>query len=360
MRRPALPRTSREARVREGRGRVRLGLLVLVVVVVLGTLWFWLVEHFNFLDAAFQVTMTVTTVGFGEVHPFGPTAKVVAIFLMIVGVGAALYTLGGVFEELFESQIDRFGRRRMQRRIDDMHGHVVLCGWGRVGRMIADLLDEHLELVVVESSEGTADVALAAGIPVVVGDATEDAVLEQAGIERAAVLVVSLESDSDAISTVLSARVLNPALRIVARANSGSSEPKLVRAGVDHVVNPLHMGAQRLASFAQQPAVADFLDVVAHDGALEHRFEEYLIPPTSAFAGRALGETAIGGTGVLVLAIREANGRFVSNPGPDARLEPGAKLIVMGAPDQIDRLDALKGGEPGAGRSAEAVEGLPE
>jgi voltage-gated potassium channel len=292
------------------------------------------------LDAAYQTTTTITTVGFGEVRDFDASARAFSIFLMVFGVGAAFYTLGGVFEEWVEDSLERFGRRRMDRRIESLAKHTIICGYGRVGCRIAQLLDGHdVDLVVIDVGEEQCGQATDDGMLTVKGDSTDDDVLRLAGIERAATLVVSLASDADAISTVLSARVLNPTLRIVARANAETNEAKLERAGVDHIVNPLSQGAQRMAAFAQQPAVADFLDVVVHDGSLEYQLEEVRIAPASPLVGTTLGEAHLRArTGALVLALRRPDGTFLSNPGPSVTLDADVTLIVIGTTEQFDAL----------------------
>jgi voltage-gated potassium channel len=292
------------------------------------------------LDALFQTTETITTVGFGTVHPFDASARAFSIFLMIFGVGAAFYTLGGVFEEFLEGSLERFGRRRMDRRIESVSGHVIVAGYGRVGARIAQLLEaKGLAVVAIDANEAACARAADDGYMAVPGDSTDDDVLRTAGIDRAETLVVSLGSDADAISTVLSARVLSPDLRIVARANAESSEAKLQRAGVDRIVNPLSQGAQRMAAFAQQPAVADFLDVVVHDGSLEYQLEEVEVPTGSPLSRASLGEAHLRArTGALVLALRRADGTFVSNPGPDVALEAGVTLIVIGTDEQFEAL----------------------
>lgn len=277
----------------DGRRRVRFGVALLFSITLIGTLWYWLVERFGLVDGLYQAVTTISTVGFRELEPLGTRGKLFTIGLIVVGVGVAFYTLSGLVEELFEHQITRWGRWRMDRRIETLKSHVVVCGFGRVGREVIPLVRGQAKTVVVDvDAERCAD-ATDAGLLSVLGDATEDAVLERAGIRKAAILVVALHSDADAISTVLSARVLHPGLRIVARANSASSEAKLLRAGVDHVVNPLHLGATRLATFALQPAVADFMDVVSPDGPLEFRLEELVMPDGSPLDGVALADARI-------------------------------------------------------------------
>ena len=228
----------------------------------------------------------------------------------------------------------------MDRRIDSLSGHVIVAGYGRVGARIAQLLAaKNLSVVAIDADDDACTRAAADWYMSVPGDSTDDDVLRTAGIDRAETLVVSLANDADAISTVLSARVLNPELRIVARANAESSEAKLRRAGVDRIVNPLSQGAQRMAAFAQQPAVADFLDGVVHDGSLEYQLEEIEVPADSALSRVSLGQAHLRArTGALVLALRRPDGTFVSNPGPDVALGPGVTLIVIGTDEQFEAL----------------------
>jgi voltage-gated potassium channel len=325
---------------------VRLGLVLLTGVAAAGTLWYWLVEDFSFVDALYQTVFTISTVGFGEIRELGDRGRLFTIALIIVGVGVALYTLAGLVEELVEHQLGRFGRWRMERRIEGLSDHVVVCGFGRVGQHVVELLHPRTATVVVDRDAQQCGAAIETGLLAVTGDSTEDEVLTRAGIERAGTLIVSLQSDADAISTVLSARSLNEELRIVARANASSSEAKLRRAGVDHVVNPLQLGAVRLATFALQPAVADFMEVVGPDGPVEFRLEELVIAPSSDLAGQTLGGTRLReATGVQVLAVRQPQGEFENNPGSETVLEAGATVIALGTAEQLSAL-AVRAASP--------------
>jgi voltage-gated potassium channel len=258
-------------------------------------------------------------------------------------VTAGLLTLGALFQEQLEDSLARYGRRQMDRRIGKLTDHVVLCGYGRVGTQIARLLESRdTSLVVIDLGEQQVEDAIQHGHAVVRGTCTEDDTLREAGIEQASTLIVSLASDADAISTVLSARALNPDLRIVTRANATESEAKLKRAGADRVVNPLYQGAHRMASFAQQPDVADFLDVVVHDEEVEFELEEFGVEDGSALAGVALGDAHIRSrTGALVLALRLQDGNFVSIPGPEVLLAPRTTLIAIGTTEQLRALAGL-------------------
>ena len=325
-----------------GRRRVRVGAALLTAVVVAGALWYWLVEDFGAVDALYQAVTTLSTVGFGEIDHLGDRGRLFTVAFIVVGVGVALYTLSGLVEYLLEDQLGRLGRWRMDRRIDALDGHIVLCGYGRVGRAIVPLVHDRAPVVVVDRERERIEAATAAGLRAIEGDSTDDDMLARAGITRAATLIVSLHSDADAISTVLSARALNADLRIVARANAAASEAKLRRAGVDHVVNPLHLGARRLATFALQPAVADFMDVVMFDGPVEFRLEELVVPPDSVLVGTTLGEARLRETtGGTLLAVRQPGGAFESSPGPDTVIAARATLIAIGTDEQLAALAGL-------------------
>ena len=322
----------------------RLGgaMVALVLVSVAGTIGY-LALGFGPLDAVYQTVTTVSTVGFREVEPLTPAGKVFTMALILVGVGAALYAFSVLIETFLEGQLNELlGRRRMEQSIASMRDHVIICGWGRVGRSIgSELVDGNRDLVVVERNEAKLD----GGPPAVVGDATEDAVLRAAGIERASALVAAADSDAANSFIVLSARALNPDLFIVARTRNEDSGDKLYRSGADRVVNPQNIGGARMAAFVLRPHVAEFLDVVMHEGTLEFRLEEVAVTGSSPIAGRSLRDTHIRDqTGALVLALRDEQGQFRTNPDPDTEVRAGHVIIAIGTQDELDALVALVGG----------------
>jgi voltage-gated potassium channel len=225
----------------------------------------------------------------------------------------------------------------MERQIAAMNAHVIVCGWGRVGRAIGEeLRAAGADLVAIDIDP----TRVAEGdLPAVVGDATEDRVLEQAGLARARALVAALSTDAGNLFVTLSARSLQPELFIVARARVEETEEKLRRAGADRVVNPQSIGGARIAAFVLQPNVTEFLDVVMHDRGLQFRLEEMLVPAHSSIAGLSIRDAHLRDrTGALVLALREEDGRFSTNPSPDTTIEPGQVLIAIGTPDELDAL----------------------
>jgi len=324
--------------------RIRAGLLALALVLVLGSLGY-LALGFSPLDSVYQTVTTVTTVGFREVEPMNTAVrKIYTIVLVLVGVGTAFYTFGVALEALVEGHLrTHLEARRMQRELAALRGHVIVCGWGRVGRAVADAVARAGTPVVVidRDPERIANLTCHG----VVGDVTDDAVLEQAGIMRAAALVAALETDADNTFVTLSGRALRPDLVIIARARTETSEPKLVRAGANHVVNPQRLGGGRMAAFAIQPHVMDFLDVVMHDGSVELRMEEAPVGARGRLSGRTVAEADVQYvTGALLLAIRTPEGRFVSVPDPETRLTDGHVLIAIGSATQLAQLRELADG----------------
>lgn len=320
--------------------RLRWALAAVALVLMAGTCGYVLLG-FGVLDALYQAVTTVTTVGFAEIQPLGPGGRIFTIVLILTGAGTVLYALGAVFEAVLEGHLrDQYGRRRMDRVIAGMSGHIIVCGWGRVGRALAHQVehDGHPIVIVDNDAERLAGLDL----PHVVGDATEDEVLRTAGIERARAVVAALDTDAGNLFVTVSARALRPDLFVVARARLDSSEEKLRRAGADRVVNPQRIGGARMAAFVLQPNVAEFVDVVMHEGRLEFRLEEVAVPARSAIAGCTLREAHVRDrTGALVLALRHPDGSFTTNPDPDERIEAGDVLIAVGTAAQLADLEAF-------------------
>lgn len=317
--------------------RLGIAISLLLGVLAFGTVGY-LILGLSLIDALYQTVTTVATVGFREVVPFGTAERVFTMALIIVGVGAVLYALGSLIETLIEGRLlETIGRMRMERTIETLQDHVIVCGWGRVGRAIAaEVVAAGKPIVVIdEEAERLEDCPH----PTIHGDCTEDETLERAGIARASSLVAAVDVDAANSFIALSARAIRPDIFIVARARSVDSEGKLLRAGADRVVNPQNIGGARMAAFVLRPHVAEFLDVVMHERNLEFRLEEIPIAETSPLAGRTLREAHLRDqTGALVLAVRDARGSFLSNPDPDVRIEPGQVLIAIGTEEELTAL----------------------
>ncbi len=320
--------------------RVRIGLVALGVVLLLGTVGYLLLG-FDLLDSVYQTVTTISTVGFTSPRALNAGARVFTILLILVGVGTALYTFSAILEVLIEGHMrDLVRRRKMERDIGRMSGHVIVCGWGRVGREVARfLVNAGRQVVVVDR-----DLERLGSVPfaTVRGDVTDDETLHAAGIDRAATLVAALDTDADNLYVTVAGRSMRPDLQIIARARGESSEPKLVRAGADRVVNPQRLGGDRMAAFVTQPVVVDFVDVVMHDGTLEFRLEELVVSASSSLSGSTLRSAHLRDrTGALVLAIRRPDGIFVTNPSPEDVIEAGDILISVGTAEQLAALSEL-------------------
>ena len=313
---------------------------MVIAVGIAGTIGYWLFGM-SLTDASYQTVTTVTTVGFRELQEFNNLEQWFTIVILITGVSTVLYTFTLAVQVVVEGQLRDFvGRRLMDREINKLTGHTVVCGWGRVGRAVADdLINTGHSVVVVDSdADRVADVSY----PTVVGDATLDSTLRTAGIERASALIAALEGDAENLFVTLSARAIVPDLFIVARARQDESIPKLANAGADRVVNPQELGAARMASFVARPHVAEFVDVVMHERSLEFRMQEYDVPDGSPLAGATLREADLRRRcGILVLALRRVDGSFTTNPDPDIMIEPHQVLIAVGNDEDFRRLNEI-------------------
>lgn len=312
---------------------------MVLAVFVVATFGFW-AFGLSLIDAMYMTITTITTVGYRELN--GPdlsnTEKVFTMAIIVTGVSTVLYTFTLMVQVIVEGQLREFvGRRRMDKKIAGMRDHVIVCGWGRVGRAAAtDIMAAGRTVVVVDVSvDRVADLAM----PTIIGDATHDDVLRAAGIEHASALIAALEGDAENLFVTLSSKAINPDLFIVARARQEESVNKLSRAGADRVVNPQELGAARMASFVVQPNVAEFVDVVMHERSMDFRMQEVEIPEGSQLAGTTLRDANLRQhAGVLVLALRLDDGAFNTNPDPDTVLQAHHVIIAVGTDEALQQL----------------------
>ena len=329
--------------------RIERALLALGAITAIGVVGYMVFEGWSFTDALYMTVITLTTVGYKEVRPLDATGQLWTMVLLITGVGTLFYAAVSSVELVVEGAIrGYFGRRRMQAAVGKLDGHYILCGYGRVGRQVArEFARDGVPFVVVDQEPGIIEECLVEGYLALLGEASDDTVLEEAGVRRARGLVAAVDSDADNVFVVLSARKLNPKLNIVARASSDESAAKLEIAGADRTLSPYAVGGRRLASLATQPLVVDFLDIVTRgEKGLEFRLEEFGVPEDSFIAGQTIGELRIGErTGAMILATRNSEGTFDTSPSASDRIRAGDTLIVLGTREQISRLERLMRGE---------------
>jgi voltage-gated potassium channel len=335
-----------DVEVRSLRVRLLLPLSLVLAVIGAGTVgyrWLWAEVGGSWLDALFMTVTTITTIGYGEVKPLTGSGRVFTMVIAFVGIGSLFYTFSVVMETLVARRIaDPPGRRKMARTIATLSGHVVVAGLGRVGRQAAqELQAAETPFVVVDPGASAARGAEEYGYLLVPGDATEDAVLERAGIHRARGLIVTTANDATNMYIVLSARVLNPALHIVTRAVDDASVTKLIRAGANRAISPYAIGGHRLAHLILSPAVVDFFETALRRGEEALNIEDVVVEQASPVAGKTLDDLDIRqATGASVLAILREGSPLV-NPAGSLTLEPGDRLLALGTRDQLARLERL-------------------
>jgi voltage-gated potassium channel len=329
--------------------RIQSALLALGIITVAGVLGYMVFEGWSFTDALYMTVITLTTVGYREVRTLDTSGQLWTMVLLVTGVGTLFYAAVSSVELVVEGTIrGYFGRRRMKAAINELQGHYILCGHGRVGRQVArEFASNGVPFVIVEQDPEIVEECVERGYLVLLGEASDDDVLEEAGIRRARGLVAAVDSDADNVFVVLSARKLNPRLHIVARASSDESGAKLEIAGADRTLSPYAVGGRRLASLATQPLVVDFLDIVTRgEEGIEFRLEEFRVPEDSFITDRTIGELRIAErTGAMVLATRHKEGRFDTTPSAQDRIRAGDTLIVLGTREQVRRLERLMRGE---------------
>jgi len=321
-------------------------LLFLAGLTVAGVVGYMVVEGWSFYDALYMSAITLTAVGYQEVHPLSQAGRYLTMGLLLGG-----FTWMGVwfaFITSFVIELDLrnvFRTRKIMKAIESLSKHVIICGAGRTGRQVAEEFTAMgREHVVIEHDPERVEQfhAQHPDALVIQADATLDATLEQAGIARAQGLITSLSADTDNLFVCLSARDLNPDLVIVARAYEEGTMSKMYRAGADHVVSPNVSSAVRMASVMLRPSVLSFLDVATRSAELSLRLEEASVDEASPLSGMQLKEARIPEkTGLIVIAVRkvrDGDGRFVFNPVAETRLEPGDDLIVLGSAEQLARL----------------------
>lgn len=338
-------RTTHGPEADEIRRRLLRAVLLLLGVAVLGTAGYVVLEGWTLLEAVYMTAITLTTVGFMEVRPLSPAARVFTILLLVGGVTVFFYLVGAFGEFVVSGQLrDYLRSRRMTEEIDRLYNHYIVCGFGRVGRqVVADVEARGGRCVIIEL-EGT-EIERRHTVLHLLGDATQDDVLKAAGIERAAGLVVSTGDDAANVFITLTAHALNPDLVIVARSNLPSTDQKLRSAGATHVISPYSIAGRRIATQLLFPSITAFLDELVHVSGTDLSIDEVRVRPGSALAGATLsGAEVRSRIGVNVIAVRRhGDGKVVTNPPADYRFAADDVLVVLATPEQLDELAVLAG-----------------
>jgi voltage-gated potassium channel len=316
------------------RFRFRVCVLSLLAVLATGTVGYRLIEGWSWGECLYMTVITISTVGYGEIHPLSATARLFTVMLIVVGVGTVAVAISIMFEGIFQRQMKLFMEKRsMQKEVDRLTEHIIVCGYGRMGRNIANALTSTgRTVVIIEMDPQAVEEIEREGRLVVKGDAADEGTLGQAGIDRASAIVATLGTDADNLFLTLTARGMNPELNIIARTEDERNCRKFTQAGASRVVSPFATGANHIVRLLTRPDVVDFVELVAEDADVQFEVSQINVDGDSPFSGKTLAEghvrQEIGG---MVLAIRKSTGKLLFDPPPDSRLAVGDVLLVVGS-----------------------------
>ena len=330
--------------MRRFRNRLILIVTALVAILTAGTLGFIVIDGYPPFDAFYMTLITVSTVGYAEVHPLSHAGRVFNSFLIFFGVTIMLLAVGGMTQAIIELELNQyFGKRRNKKMIDKLNDHYIVCGFGRVGRGAASELQRAgVPFLVVDKNEDRVEWAMKAGMLAALADATNDDTLRDAGVLRAKGLIATLASDADNLFVILSAKALKPSLLVSARIATEETERKMRLAGADYVFAPYDMTGYRMAQVMLKPHVSQFIDFTTKNLGLDVGIEQVRVPVSSEFVSKSLAEMQLRKElGVIVLAIRKSDGRMLFNPPADAEIHGGDFLIVMGESANLQRLEQM-------------------
>ncbi|MBW2474826.1 MAG: potassium channel protein [Deltaproteobacteria bacterium] len=326
---------------------LRFSIAALVTVIAFGTLGYAMIEDWQAFDALYMTIITLATVGFREVHELSPEGKIFTIVLIISGTGIIAYTLSSLIQFTLEGQLRKIlGRKKLESRIGKLRDHYIICGYGRIGHLICrEFQSRPTPFVVVEQNPNHIERLEREGYMYVEGDATDDETLQAAGIEHAKGLITAVTSDTDNVYITLTARGLNPKLFILARAGEEGAEKKLMRAGASKVISPYTIGASRMAQAILRPSVVDFIELATASEHLALQIEEIRIAANSVLAGKNLINSGIRQSmGIIIVGIKESDGKMTFNPPPEKNIEPNSVLIILGERPAISKLEKIAGG----------------
>ena len=323
--------------------RIRTALGALALAVLFGTLGFHLIEGWTLGESLYVTVQTLTTVGYGDVPPHKGGGRAFAVLVMLMGAGGVALAVSTIVQSVVQSElISTFGQRRRTRMISKLHDHYIICGSGRVGsHLVRDLSGAGEKFVVIEKDRRRAAEFSQRGLNVLVADATQEESLREVGVDRARGLAACLPNDADNVYVVLTARDLNPNLRIVARAAEEQAESKLLRAGANHVVAPTIIGGHRIAVALTKPAVGEFMDsIIANELGLG--FEQVEVAGSSRLVGQELRNTPIRSEfDIVIISIRRADGTVIFNPAGDSPIQAGDILIAIGRAESLSQLNRI-------------------
>ena len=307
-----------------------------------GSAGYMIIEGWPFMDAFYMTVITIATVGYSEVNVVSPVGRIFTVILIFMGVGFFLYVASGLIQFLVEGRIRLvLGRRKLDTQINKLDDHFIICGYGRIGRVLARfLIEKYLNVVVIERDESRVGKMDDDGVLYLIGEATDEKVLMRAGVERARGLITAVATDADNVFLVLIAKQINPTLFTVARASQNNAKKTLLAAGADKVISPYDLGARRMAHAILRPTVIKFLEMAFADDSVDIQVEEIYIGPESGFVGKSMMDSGIRQEfDLIIIVIRKPGDEMVFNPKADTVIEAGDTMVVVGSIRNIKRLE---------------------
>jgi voltage-gated potassium channel len=321
--------------------KLRYSLLMLVGIIALGTCGYYFVEHMPLFEAFYMTIITISTVGFAEVIPLSQAGRAITVIIIILGISVGAYTIGGLVRALVEGELVKiFGRRKMQKQVSGLKNHFIICGFGRIGRIVCSELDADLiDFIVIEQDPSVIEHIQKQKYLYLEMDATSEEALMQAGIMEAKGIVTAVNSDANNVFITMTAKSLRPDVFILARASEEKNEGKLFRAGATRVVSPYLIGGRRIAQMLKKPTVVDFIDIAMMGSHLGLMIEEAAIGDKSNLIGKSLIDSQLRKDyGVIIVAIKKLSGDMVFNPAPSEKLEGGDVIVVLGKKEDLNRM----------------------
>lgn len=326
------------------RSKIYTAIMMLLLLLCIGVLGYRLISGFDWLDALYMTVITVTTVGFAEVNPLDTQSKIFTIFLILASVVIVGYAISIITEYILSrNNLEDIKQRKMQKKINAMANHIIICGYGRNGRQAAKKLEDYGKpYVVIERNKDIVEKLHEESVPHIFGNANEDEVLREAGIDNASTLISALPSDADNLFVVLSARQINNSLRIISRASQETSYNKLKLAGADNVILPDRIGGDHMASLVVIPDLVEFIDNLGIVGERNINIEEIKVEQLyNTNVVKTIRELDLRKkTGCTVIGFKDDKGDYIVNPEADTKLVSGSKIIVLGRPEQIVKLNS--------------------
>ena len=318
--------------------KLKITLIGLFTIIIIGTFGFHFIEGWSFIDSFYTTIITLATVGYGDFTPRTAEGKMFAVFVIIFGVGTMLYSFGLISETVIEVRLRRLlGRGKLEKTIEKMHNHYIICGGGRIGFLICrELIAGKMPCVVIDNNPEVIQKAQDEGFICCKGDATQDKILIEAGIKRAKGIVCVLPSDAENLYVILTAKELNQQIYIISRSEEEESEHRLLRAGADRVMSPYTLGGVRMAMAILRPAMLDFIEITTRQQSLELRMEEISICKGSPFITQSLEDSGIRKRyGLIIVAVKKDSGKMIFNPMANYIIAEGDRLIAMGEDENV-------------------------